>query len=433
MGALNAWVEQQLASSHGPYAWLLLAVGGVAASALPCVYPLYPITVGILRSRQSSLGKAAHPLAYYAGLVAIYAALGAFAAATGGAFNQLLRLPGINLALGAGLVVMALASAGVLHVGLFRPWSEACGDSTSLQATAAMGAVAGLLSSACVGPVVVSVLVGLAAGAGADGASVAAAFVGAGKMAIFGLGVGAPIIALGVFGLSLPRSGRWTRWVQVGFGVLIGFFALGYLDKGLLGAGLSEASARAVLLSAAVLGWAVFSLQPVADDSSSLRVKRALFAVAAVAAVLFMARAVLPESARGVASASTAPSSAADDSLTSTSGNLTWHLDRDRAFEEAARTGRPVFIDFYGSWCTNCKAFEELSQDNASLNLALRGAVLLKVFDTSPLFEVFRKDSRFPELRVGLPFFVIMNSAGELLYKTADFTRTDEMIAFLVD
>jgi thiol:disulfide interchange protein DsbD len=110
---------------------------------------------------------------------------------------------------------------------------------------------------------------------------------------------------------------------------------------------------------------------------------------------------------------------------------LKWFLNRDDALAEAKQRGKPVFVDFYGSWCANCKAFEELTHTNEALGKALGGAVLLKIRDTSPDFKVWQNDSRFPELKVGLPFFVIMDASGKLLYKTSDYTRIDEMMLFL--
>jgi len=431
MDALNAWVEQQLAVSSGPAAWLLLLVGGIAASALPCVYPLYPITVGILRGRTSSLGALGHPLAYYAGLVGMYAVLGAVAAATGGAFNALLRLPLVNLGIGAALVVMALATAGALHLSFFQQSAGAPGESSprSLGATFAMGAGAGLMSSACVGPVVVSVLVGLAAGIDVATAGVVA--LGGAKLAVFGAGVGLPILLIGVFGVGLPRAGRWMQWVQLAFAALIAAFAVGYLEKGLVGAGLSEGASTACMVAAVVLAYAVFAWQDAGDLTVHDRTRRALLGVAAVGAAVAMARAAVPVAGAAVASPSAVSAGEGAGALTAVTGNLTWHLDRERAYAEAQSTGKPVFIDFYGSWCTNCKAFETLAVTDEAFNAALQGAVLLKVYDTSPLFAEYRDDERFPELRVGLPFFVITNPKGELLYKTTDFTRTDEMSVFL--
>jgi thiol:disulfide interchange protein DsbD len=57
--------------------------------------------------------------------------------------------------------------------------------------------------------------------------------------------------------------------------------------------------------------------------------------------------------------------------------------------------------------------------------------VLYKVYDTSLAFEAYKADPRFPELKVGIPFFIITDAAGNVLYKTSDYTQTDEMILFL--
>ena len=110
---------------------------------------------------------------------------------------------------------------------------------------------------------------------------------------------------------------------------------------------------------------------------------------------------------------------------------MTWHLERPAAYEAAARSGKPVFIDFHGDWCTNCNAFQKQTLDDPELNRALAQATLLKVHDTSSLFEEYSSDPRFPELRIGLPFFVVTDAKGNLLYKTSDFTKTEEMILFL--
>lgn len=112
-------------------------------------------------------------------------------------------------------------------------------------------------------------------------------------------------------------------------------------------------------------------------------------------------------------------------------GDLTWYLDKDAAYAAAAQRGKSVFVDFHADWYTNCKAFQKRTQSDAALNAALSGAVLLKVYDTSLLFQTYKNDARFPELRVGLPFFVITDSNGSLIYKTSDFTKTQEMVLFL--
>lgn len=423
---LDAWVTAQLAAGTGASAWLVLFVGGVLASLLPCVYPIYPITAAILRGRASRLGFAAHPLAYYGGLVGVYVGFGVIAALSGGAFNEVIRTPAFNVGVGAVLAVLAGAVVGLLEFPVLAQPGPARADDHRLVGTAAMGAGAGLLSSACVGPVVVSVLVGLVAASGRGAVELSTIANAATKMGLFGAGVGAPIVAIGVFGLSLPRSGPWMVWVQRAFGVLIGYFAIGYVTKGLLGLGLGEGEAWAVQVGALLVGGAVYGIQS-SELPAYERGRTAYLALGGLCGALIMARVLLPGAGVGPGSVGAAQAETTHE----VEHGLTWHLDREQAYAEAARTGKPVFIDFYATWCSNCKAFSARLAADEAFKAALAGAVLLKIYDTSPLFAEYRDDPRFPELTVGLPFFLITDAQGNVLYKTADFTKTREMSLFL--
>ncbi|EMY06699.1 cytochrome C biogenesis protein transmembrane region domain protein [Leptospira interrogans str. 2002000626] len=71
-------------SGDGPTTGLILVMGGILASLLPCVYPLYPITVGIIRARGEGSPKILHPAIYYLGLVVTYSCFGLIAGFSGG-------------------------------------------------------------------------------------------------------------------------------------------------------------------------------------------------------------------------------------------------------------------------------------------------------------------------------------------------------------
>jgi thiol:disulfide interchange protein DsbD len=70
---------------------------------------------------------------------------------------------------------------------------------------------------------------------------------------------------------------------------------------------------------------------------------------------------------------------------------LSWYLDKHLAYQQAAQSSKLVFVDFHGDWCNNCKAFQQMTQENAQLNQALQNAVLYKVCDTSAEFEKIPK------------------------------------------
>lgn len=422
---MNDWVGSQLAESTGIGSYLFLFLGGAMASLLPCVYPVYPLTVNFLKNRSSKMGKFAHPLAYYLGLAGIYLLFGIIASLTGGAFNEILRLPLANLSIGILLFIMALATVDYLHLPLLGGQIDS--EHQGLGGTILMGAGAGLLSSACVGPIVVSILIAIASNA--SGITFALAATAAIKMMLFGLGVGVPVLLLGVFGLALPKSGKWMLYVQWVFAVLIGYFAYGYLVKGLNGLGLSNQVAFYIFLGAVLLFMAAFQLQA-KEKPKQQRVSLALYSLAGVIGFFIIGANLLPTgtgtSATNQASMTNAPLPNIEQK-----GELTWYLNKEAAYQKAAETGKLVFVDFHGDWCTNCKAFQKQTQTDEALNVALQNAVLYKVYDTSSEFEKYRNDPRYPELKVGLPFFLITDAKENVIYKTNDFTKTEEMQLFL--
>lgn len=426
LSAMNAWVEGQLAANQSaPSAYFFLMLGGLLASLLPCVYPLYPITASIIQGRsQAGVSRALHPTTYYAGLAAIYFLFGLAAAATGGAFNEVLRIPLTNLMLAMLFLVLALATAGLIHLSWFSP--NAIGDKTpGLPGTFLMGMGAGLLSSSCVGPFVVSILVGLASQAA--NFSLGAALATAGKMLAFGLGLGVPFLLIGLFGLRLPKSGAWMKQVQWALGGLILYFAFVYLEKGLSGYGYKPESVQMVFFGALVFLGSIYLWEGDKLDGFK-RMERALCALLAVVGGLVLAQGVF----MSPATATVGPAaSVAAMAGTETKGELTWYLNREDAIKAAREQGKPIFVDFFAYWCANCKEFEKLTESKRELIEGLKHAVLLKIYDTDPEFKTFQGDSRYPELKVGLPFFVIMDADDHLIYKTSDYTRTDEMLLFL--
>lgn len=421
MSGANAWVDDRLASSaSGPAALLFLFLGGLLASLLPCVYPLYPVTASLLRHRTGTGSrKWLHPITYYLGLAGVYFLLGLVAGVSGGAFNQLLRLPETNLALSFLFLLLALATAGFVHLD-FNP-GGAGASKPGLLGTFLMGLGAGLLSSSCVGPFVVGILVKIASSSAT--VSVAALFSAAGRMLAFGLGLGLPLLLVALFGLRLPKSGRWMQYVQYALGLMILWFSYVYLEKGLSSAGFPPEKIRLSFLGALALLIAAHRIQD-KDTDSFKRMGRALAGLLLAIGFLSLQRALAIAPPAAIAAPANGP-------RIEQKGNLAWYRDTGEALREAAKQGRPLFIDFSAPWCANCKEFDKLTQSNPQLNEALSRAVLCKIQDTDPEFEKFRADPRFPELKVGLPFLVVMDPKGHLLFKTSDYTRVDDMVLFL--
>lgn len=419
---INDWIGQNISVvDSGPTALGVLVLGGLVASFLPCVYPLYPITASIVRGRgQASV----HALAYYGGLVAAYGGLGLTAGILGGAFNQVLRYGLTQMIIGSLLVVLAAATAGIIHLPFFGQRSQS--SRRGLFGTALMGAGAGLLSSACVGPIVASVLLELATST-REVSFMTVGFASVQMMA-FGAGVGLPFLAIGLVGLRIPKAGAWMVWVQRALAALLVVFAYGYFEKALEIWGFGRDAIALILGAGAGLFLCVFLFEG-PDRPLPARFRRSAAGVGAVATAALLFRALGPSPSS--ASVAIRDEAALEDPRTIRDAGLTWYLDEAAAYAAAQREGKNVFIDFYGSWCTNCKAFKELTRTDEDLRAALKNAVLLEIRDTSPAFERYRDDPRFPELKVGLPFFIITSPGRDLLYKTNDYLKTEEMGLFL--
>src|SRR6266853_1226880 len=107
--------------SHNPLIALVTLFGaGLVTSLTPCIYPMIPITAGILSGAtvgQPSRGRTARlTLAYATGLALFYAILGLIAGLSGSLFGTVSASPWARFAIGNLLLVFALAMFDVIPV-----------------------------------------------------------------------------------------------------------------------------------------------------------------------------------------------------------------------------------------------------------------------------------------------------------------------------
>ncbi len=422
---MNSWIEGKLAGDNTSVAsYFFLFLGGFLASLLPCVYPLYPITANVIKGRGAGSARFVHPLSYFVGLATMYLVFGIIASFSGGAFNQVMRLPVTNLIIGVVIIIMGISAAGLIHIPLFGGQTDT--KNKGVFGTYLLGMGAGLLASSCVGPVVVSILIGLASSMG-DTFSVSLAIAAAFKMLSFGLGLGIPFLLIGVFGVSLPKSGKWMMYVQYVLGIVIIYFGWKYIEKALQIWLFFPEAIQLIGIGSLLVVISSYYFQS-ADWMAEERVKRSLLILSCMVGALVLIRGILPVNSTQSIQAMVASS---NEPKVETKGKLTWYLDKEAAYAEAKKTGKNIFIDFYANWCTNCKAFEKMTLEDETLIASLENAILLKIYDTTPEFKTYSNDTRFPELKVGLPFFVITDTEGALIYKTNDYMKTEEMGMFL--
>jgi cytochrome c-type biogenesis protein len=199
----------------------LLFGAGLATSLTPCVYPMIPITAGILGGAgpgASRRRRAARTAAYVGGLALVYSLLGLVAGLTGSLFGTVSSSPWAYFLMGNLLLLFGLALLDVFTVDApsrLRAWAAGQGGS-STAAVFAMGAGSGLVAAPCGAPAFAAVLTFVAA--------TGSAMLGFLYLFVFSLGLTALLVGVGLVSgalAALPRPGRWTVWVRRGGGVLL--------------------------------------------------------------------------------------------------------------------------------------------------------------------------------------------------------------------
>ncbi len=188
---------------------------GLATSLTPCIYPMLPITAGILGGA-SAQGRtrwrtALVTAAYVLGLALVYATLGLIAGLSGTLFGTISSNPWAYFVFGNLLLLAALAMLEVLPLNTparLLSWASRLG-SDSLGAAFLMGATSGLVAAPCGAPAFAAVLTWVAA--------TQSAVWGFAYLFVFSLGMTAVLVAVGLFAgtlAALPRAGAWMLWIK---------------------------------------------------------------------------------------------------------------------------------------------------------------------------------------------------------------------------
>lgn len=249
MGSVSEFLTNLLnANTDSMSVWqifltLLLAyAGGVLSSLTPCIYPMIPITVGVVggMSPHADAQHRARPgwrevflrcISYIAGMTSVYSFLGVTAGLTGKIFGSFTNSWGWYFSLG---VIMTLAALWMLEVIQFDPmawWHRRSRAHHARQAQTksqemtylgafGVGVTSGFIASPCTTPVLTSILAYIA--------KTQSIGIGLLLMTAFSLGLSTLLLLIGLFtgGLQiLPRSGKWMNTVKWVSGLILLAFA----------------------------------------------------------------------------------------------------------------------------------------------------------------------------------------------------------------
>jgi thiol:disulfide interchange protein DsbD len=416
---------------------------GAISLATPCVFPMIPITVSFF-TKSAESGKASgitQALVYCFGIIFTFTGLGLGLAALLGAtgVNQFAANPWINLLITAIFIGFALNLFGLYQIGIpsgvLTKLSNIGGGKGYIQ-TLLMGLTFTLTSFTCTVPFVGTVLVATSQGDWLWPAM---------GMLAFSVVFAAPFFLLALIPrllTSMPKSGGWLNSVKVTMGFLEVAAAMKFLSNVDLvwnwqiftrEVVLAVWLAIAVLTSVYLLG--KFRL-PHDTPVETLGVFRMISALLFLAIGFHLFTGVMGGSL-GELDAFLPPRTSGSFTLTGggqPGHELSWHRNMDAALAEAEPEQKPIFIDFTGYTCTNCRWMEANVFTLPAVHAMLQKYVRVQLF-TDGAGEEYQQNQQYQKERFGtiaLPLYVILDAQGNEISTFPGMTRKpEEFLNFL--
>jgi thiol:disulfide interchange protein DsbD len=437
------------------FAWFAL-IQGLLALLTPCVFPMIPITVSFFTKRDHKSGAAAVGQAgfFSLGIIFTYTAIGLALAAIAGptGLTRLASSPWMNLFLTALFVAFALNLFGMFEIrvptGLVtkldaRAQAQA-GQWGTIFATILMGVTFTLTSFTCTTAFVGAVLIYATQGEW---------FWAVLGMLAFATAFAFPFFLFALFPRwlsSLPKSGGWLNSVKVVMGFLEIAAAFKFLSNVDLVWGWNTVSRNLVLAAwiAIALVAAIYLLGKIrlAHDSAVERLSalRMLFATSFFGVAFYLLIGLFgaplgeldawlpPEETNGRAFALWR-SGGADKSAENS-----WIENYEAALQKARVENKPVFLNFTGVTCTNCRWMEKNMFPDPQVRKQLGRFVLAELYTDRETPDHKAEDEKNAERQANqfksaaLPLYVIISPDEKALATFPSLTRNkQEFIDFL--
>ncbi|MBX3681172.1 MAG: protein-disulfide reductase DsbD [Thauera sp.] len=346
---------------------------GLLLAFTPCTFPMIPILSGIIVGQGN---KVSHTrafvlsLAYVLGMAVTYALAGVAAGMTGTMLSAALQNVWVLSAFALMFVLLSLSMFGFYELQLPSTLQSKLADTASHGKGGHLGGVTlmGVLSALIVGPCVAAPL----AGALLYIAQTGDAVLGGWALFAMGLGMGAPLLAVGVASRSLlPKVGPWMEGVKKAFGVMLLAVAL-WMITPVIPPLATMLGWAALLLFSAIFLHAIDPLPPQAKSWQRFWKGAGVVLLLAGAAILVGALAgsrdpLQPLSVLRAQAAAPVdvPQFEKVDSIAELDARL-------------ATTDRPVLLDFYADWCVSCKEMERFTFSDAAVAARMGHMLLLK-------------------------------------------------------
>lgn len=434
-------------------------LGGLLALLTPCVWPMIPLTVSFFLKKSDSKSKAIiNALIYGVSIIVIYLLLGliitlAFGPST---LNELATGAVFNVFFFVLLVFFAISFFGAFEITMPSKWTNAvsgkAGKTTGLFSLFFMAFTLVLVSFSCTGPIIGTLLVEAVSQGNIIGPAIG--------MFGFALALAVPFALFAMFPSvlkGLPKSGGWLSTVKVVLGFIELALSLKFLSVADLAYGWHILD-REVFISLWIVIFALLGLYLLKvfrfsgeDDDKGIGAFRLILATISLSFAMYLVPGLWGAPLKSI-SAFAPPLSTQDFNLYE-SGKFQEYDDFDKGMDAAKEAGKPVFLDFSGYGCVNCRKMEAAVFDNQLIRSLIEEnfvMITLMADDKRELPEILEinTDNGVEKMRTygdlwsylqrhkfganSQPYYVVLDNEGNLLSGPAYYDENvDNFAKFL--
>ncbi|NBP01390.1 MAG: DUF255 domain-containing protein [Proteobacteria bacterium] len=376
---------------------LFALVLGILLSLTPCIYPMIPITVGVLQSQgsKSLLTNFLLSSAYTLGISTTFSLFGLLAATSGQAFGHMLANPLFIIFIVALLLYFALSLFGLynLYIPRFLQKKHSIQGGGSFGSIFLFGLISGSVASPCLSPGLALIL--------AMVATMANKFVGFLLLFAFGIGISTPLLIIGTFSGSinlLPRAGGWMLEIQKIFGFMLIGMCFYYIST------IIPWWSVLIMMTIFSLCTGLYYLRSASTErSAAWRNIKNVLGVTGVALSVFL----MVESFQELYYPHL------DDGI-----ETTWYTDYEKAVIDAQAENKKLFLDFWAPYCSLCKLIASTTlKEPAIAKVLSQNYIVVSINGNDAQLEPFKTLKERYAIQ-GFPNLLIVDpSDGKELYR----------------
>jgi thiol:disulfide interchange protein DsbD len=426
----------------------LLAIGGAILSwVMPCVYPMIPIIISFFgkMSQEKHIGRNTIATFYGLGISGTFIFIGLLVGFLSWGVSDVAALsrnanignfiatnPWINLFLGVLFIFFALWMFGIINInvaGALSNKTDQAGQSAKSAYTGSflLGVTFAITSFSCTVPVVGSLLV--IAATGTAGGLLTSLY----GMTVYGLVFAAPFVALSLFPTALeklPKSGAWMETLKIVFGFVeiaaaIKFLWVPDLEWGIGLLPRQVVLALFILISFIQLAYLLGLFKVgTAHNIKPFKVGKGRI-VGIILTLSFLFPVAMSLNSKPTYHYSNmprlmdeliealVPPPPTEDAIAIKEG---WFVDKyDEALEKAKLEGKPLFLDFTGVYCANCRVMERTVFPTKSVKKELDKMILARLYvdKKDSLSEVYARLQFERYNQATQPYYVVLDPSDE--------------------